>query len=122
MDTFLKNYKNPRAIFRGFSLISPKVLDRNNIYIYTHIFIYIYIYIILAMVLVKENFQSLSRPFFCIHRNTFILIIKQQVIIITQGGLNYFGIIKIDLYFISCYIKREKASWMYSNNSIISSE
>ena len=28
-SNFLKNYKNPRAIFRGFSLISPKVLDRN---------------------------------------------------------------------------------------------
>ena len=29
MVTFLKNDKNPRAIFRGFSLITPKVMDRN---------------------------------------------------------------------------------------------
>ena len=28
LDTFQKNCKNPRAIFRGFSSISPKVLDR----------------------------------------------------------------------------------------------
>ena len=29
LDSFLENCKNPRGIFRGFSSISPKVLDRN---------------------------------------------------------------------------------------------